>query len=78
MIFDWDLDSYIIDHALPLKTNANPTADPFHSVPPQDNTLLNNQNTFYDKPGLIYEDIRNLVKLTLHLELRDNQEDYSN
>ena len=86
IIFDWDFDSYIIDHALPIKTNTNPTEDPFHlntnnndnnnNNNNNNNGILSNSNQYYEKAGLVYEDIRNIVKLTVHLELRENKEDY--
>ena len=75
LIFDWDFDSYLIDHALPIKTNSNPVQATDQSMKfDQDSDLENNQNSlqvFYEKTGIIKEDITNLIKLTVHLELKD-------
>jgi len=49
LLFDEDLDSYLVDHALPIKS-------------------LNEdgQGHHFDKAGLVEEDIRNLLRISIH------------
>jgi len=49
LLFDEDLDSYLVDHALPIKS-------------------LNEdgQGHHFDKAGLVEEDIRNILRISIH------------
>jgi len=57
VIFDADFDSYLIDHALASKS----FSEQFGQMKPQ---LL-------EKTGFIEEDVRNLLRIALNLELNN-------
>ena len=66
IVFDADFDSYLIDHALPIK-----------SIKSQNNFILKSSNTILEKTGYVDEDVKNLIKISIHLQLKNNN-NYSN
>ncbi len=72
VIFDWDFDSYLIDHALAIKAVNNPFV--YQSQKQQQQEQPSNQE-YFEKAGMNLEDIRNVVKLAVHLDIKENSLD---
>jgi hypothetical protein len=49
LLFDEDLDAYLADHALPIKSPSE-----------------SNIGHHFDKAGMIEEDVRNILRVTIH------------
>jgi hypothetical protein len=52
VVFDSDFDSYLIDHALPIKS-----LEPYNR---------RKKMSYFDKSGYIEEDVRNLMRVSIH------------
>lgn len=55
VIFDYDFDSYLIDHALPIRNS-------------------DSRSGVYEKQGMTFEDIGNIVKLAIHVDIKNNHD----
>ena len=70
LIFDDELDTYLVDHFLPIKARTGPSLN--HADVDDDGVSDNHDKygeMFLEKAGFIEEDIANLIKLAIHLEI---------
>ena len=60
-----------MDHALPIKTSH----DPLQGYPEDRYRSEEKSNQFIEKSGYTYEDVRNILKVAVHIDIKDNQQD---